>query len=144
MTEDDLDSVLVIEKASFPSPWSKSLFMGELNSAYSFPMVAMDSEGHVVGYICPMLIIDEGHILNVAVHRDFRGEGIGRLLVQKVLADCTSRGAESVSLEVRVSNAVAISLYRDLGFTVTGRRKGYYENGEDALLMEYIIKDSKG
>ena len=144
MTEDDLDAVLAIEKASFPSPWGRILFLGELNSAHSFPMVARNSEGIVVGYICPMLVIDEGHILNVAVHPRYRGHGIGRLLVKKVLADCRFKEAEFVSLEVRPSNTVAITLYRDLGFIVTGRRKAYYENGEDALMMEYIFNDDKG
>ncbi|HKZ17056.1 MAG TPA: ribosomal-protein-alanine N-acetyltransferase, partial [Geobacteraceae bacterium] len=60
------------------------------------------------------------------------------------LADCRFKEAEFVSLEVRPSNTVAITLYRDLGFIVTGRRKAYYENGEDALLMEYIFNDDKG
>jgi ribosomal-protein-alanine N-acetyltransferase len=140
MNEGDLDAVLAIETVSFPSPWGRILFLGELNSGLSFPMVAVDVEARVVGYICPMLVIDEGHILNVAVHPDYRGRGIGRMLVERVLADCRSQDAEFVSLEVRPSNTVAIALYSDLGFTVTGRRKAYYENGEDALMMEYIFK----
>lgn len=144
MTEDCLDAVLAIEQDSFPSPWSRPLFVGELRSDHSFPMVAMDSEGRIVGYICPMLVIDEGHILNVAVDKKFRGRGIGRQLVERVLMDCRSQNAEFVSLEVRPSNVAAISLYRQLGFIVTGRRKAYYENGEDALMMEYIYSDIKG
>jgi ribosomal-protein-alanine N-acetyltransferase len=64
--------------------------------------------------------------------------------VEKVLDECRLQGAEFVSLEVRTSNSTAISLYRQLGFVVTGRRKGYYENGEDALLMEYIFSKDKG
>lgn len=91
-----------------------------------------------MGYICPMLVLDEGHILDVAVHSNYRGKGIGRMLVERVLHDCSERGAEFVSLEVRQSNESAIGLYRQLGFLETGRRKAYYENGEDALLMEYI------
>jgi ribosomal-protein-alanine N-acetyltransferase len=143
MTEGDLDAVMAIEKVSFPSPWGRILFLEELNSAHSFPMVATDAEGVVVGYICPMLIIDEGHILNVAVHPNCRGRGCGRMLVEHILAECRSQDAEFVSLEVRPSNTVAISLYSDLGFVVSGRRKAYYENGEDAILMEYIYKDEK-
>ena len=91
-----------------------------------------------------MLVIDEGHILDVAVAPAFRGTGIGRLLVQKVLDECRLQGAEFVSLEVRTSNTAAISLYRQLGFIVTGQRRAYYENGEDALLMEYIYSKDKG
>ncbi|HET6419075.1 MAG TPA: ribosomal protein S18-alanine N-acetyltransferase [Geobacteraceae bacterium] len=144
MTEDDLDEVLVIENASFPSPWSRTLFVSELNSPHSFPMVAVDSGEAVVGFICPMLVVDEGHILDVAVAPVFREMGVGRLLVEKVLDECRMQGAEFVSLEVRVSNLKAISLYRQLGFIITGRRKRYYENGEDALLMEYVFSKDKG
>ncbi len=144
MNENDLDQVLAIENASFPSPWSKALFLSELNSPNSFPFVAVDSIAGVVGFICPMQVIDEGHILDVAVDPSFRGKGIGRLLVEKVLDECRIRGAEYVSLEVRTSNSKALSLYRQLGFIVTGRRKGYYENGEDALMMEYIFSKGKG
>ncbi len=144
MSEEELDEVLAIENASFPSPWSRALFLAELNSPNSFPLVALDSEARVIGFICPMLIIDEGHILDVAVAPAFRGRGIGRLLVEKVLEECRFLGAEFVSLEVRISNSTAISLYQQLGFIVTGLRKGYYENGEDALLMEYIFSKDKG
>lgn len=139
MTENDLDAVLSIEKESFPLPWTRGHFIAELNSPYSFPMVAVDSQGCVAGYVCPMLIIDEGHILNLAVHPDYRGKGIGGLLVQKVLDECRMQDAEFVSLEVRTSNSTALALYRSFGFVETGRRKAYYENGEDAILMEYIF-----
>lgn len=144
MTKEDLDEVLAIENASFPSPWSRALFVAELNSPYSFPMVASESGGRIVGFVCPMLVVDEGHILDVAVAPNFRGKGIGALLVKKVLDECRAKGAEFVSLEVRTSNSTAISLYRQLGFIVTGQRKRYYENGEDALLMEYIFGKDKG
>lgn len=144
MDEDDLDEVLTIENVSFPSPWSRVLFLEELKSVHSFPMVAVDSGARVIGFVCPMLVIDEGHILDVAVAPAFRGTGIGRLLVQKVLDECRLQGAEFVSLEVRTSNTAAISLYRQLGFIVTGQRRAYYENGEDALLMEYIYSKDKG
>lgn len=144
MNEEDLDEVMVIENASFPSPWSRAMFVGELNSLHSFPMVAVDSGDTVVGFICPMLVVAEGHILDVAVAPVFREMGVGRLLVEKVLYECKMQGAEFVSLEVRVSNSKAISLYRQLGFIMTGRRKAYYENGEDALLMEYVFSKDKG
>ncbi len=108
------------------------------------PLVAMNQDGTVVGYICPMLLLDEGHILNVAVRGDFRGHGIGKSLVKRVLGDCLERGAAFVSLEVRPSNREAIALYKQLGFVETGLRKRYYENGEDAILMEYIYTNSEG
>jgi ribosomal-protein-alanine N-acetyltransferase len=144
MTESDLDEVLVIESESFPRPWTKTHFLDELRSAHSFPLVALGLNHIILGYICPMLVIDEGHILDVAVHKCFRGQGIGKLLVERVLSDCYSGGAEFVSLEVRLSNLSAIQMYMKLGFKVTGRRKRYYENGEDALMMEYLFTASEG
>jgi ribosomal-protein-alanine N-acetyltransferase len=94
------------------------------------------NDGSVAGFICPFLVLDEGHILDVAVGNTRRGEGIGGLLVETALRLLRERGALRVSLEVRTSNAPAISLYRRLGFEVSGLRKRYYENGEDALLMD--------
>jgi ribosomal-protein-alanine N-acetyltransferase len=139
MAVDDLEAVLDIERVSFPAPWCKDHFVAELESSFSFPMVVTDFEGNILGYICPMLVMDEGHILNVAVRPDLRGKGIGGLLVRKVIDECGFLGAEYVSLEVRTSNSVAISLYRQIGFVITGRRNKYYENGEDAFIMEYIF-----
>src|SRR6185369_13367228 len=98
--------------------------------------------GRLVGYICLMLLLDEGHIMNVAVDPDLRGCGVGRMLVQKVLDDCRQAGASFVSLEVRESNPSAISLYRKMAFVEVGKRRRYYENGEDALMMEYIFTTS--
>ena len=137
MNELDLEDVLAIEAYSYPLPWTKAHFLQELNSPNSFPLVAMDFEGRVEGYICPMTVTDEGHILNVAVRKECRGRKIAKLLVERVLAECRIRGASFVALEVRPSNSRAIALYNGLGFTTTGRRKHYYENGEDAILMEY-------
>lgn len=138
MTESDLAEVLAIESDSFPHPWSIAHFLDELKSAHSFPLVALNQEGALLGYICPMLLLDEGHILDVAVRTEHRGHGVGKMLVERVLVDCRERGAAFVSLEVRPSNAAAILLYKRLGFIETGRRKRYYGDGEDALLMEYI------
>lgn len=143
MTESDLDAVLAIESDSFSHPWSKTHFLDELNSPHSFPMVALDQDGAVTGYICPMLVLDEGHILDVAVRKQYRRRGIGEMLVQKVIDECRDRGAAFVSLEVRLSNRPAIALYERLGFIETGRRKRYYENGEDAILMELIFENGK-
>ena len=126
MDESDIDQILVIERASFPHPWLKQHFLDEINSPTAFPLTAFDHDGRVVGYICPMQVLDEGHILNVAVDPACRGMGVGRLLVQRVLDDCRAAGAAFVSLEVRVSNVAAINLYRQMGFSGVGRRKRYY------------------
>ena len=141
MKESDLEEVVVIESDSFPHPWSRTHFLDELHSPHSFPLVALSQDGRVIGYICPMLLMDEGHILNVAVRREARGSGVGRILVETVMRECLERGAAFISLEVRPSNVSAIRLYAALGFIETGRRKKYYENGEDALLMEYTFNN---
>jgi len=139
MTVDDLDQVLEIERKSFPHPWLRQHFIDELNSLHAFPLSAFNIEGRLIGYICPMQLLDEGHILDVAVDPDLRGAGVGRLLVLKVLDECRCNGASFVSLEVRESNLAAITLYRRMEFAAVGRRKKYYENGEDALMMEYVF-----
>ena len=143
MAEADLDAVLAIEADSFPHPWTKDHFLQELNASHSFPLVACVADGVIAGYICPMLVIDEGHILDVAVSPAYRGLGIGRLLVERALCDCRDAGAEFVSLEVRPSNVGALALYEALGFVETGRRKRYYQDGEDAVMMEYIFPTSE-
>lgn len=139
MTADDLAQVVVIEQHSFPHPWTIEHFRDELCSPRAFPLVAVPSAGKIAGYLCPSLVLDEGEILDVAVVADYRGLGIGRLLVTTALRVFQERGALRVYLEVRTSNQAAISLYQALGFRETGRRKRYYENGEDALLMDIII-----
>jgi len=136
MTEADLDEVLAIEAASYPRPWAREHFRDEIGSPFAFPMVALDREGRVAGYICPTLLLDEGEIRNVAVRTDHRGKGVGQLLVEKVIAECRDRDASFVGLEVRLSNTPARALYRKLGFVEAGLRQKYYENGEDAILME--------
>lgn len=139
MTAADIDQILAIEKKSFPHPWLRQHFIDELNSPHAFPLSAFEPSGRLIGYICPMQLLDEGHILDVAVDPDLRGGGVGRLLVEQVIKDCRAAGAEFVSLEVRESNLSAISLYKKIGFAETGRRKRYYENGEDALMMECLL-----
>jgi ribosomal-protein-alanine N-acetyltransferase len=137
----DLPLVLKIEQASFPSPWKSEFFLKELCNPYGRFLVA-EQEGQVIGYICTWLVADEGQILNVAVHPDHRQRGVGRLLVRETLAETCQRRARSVSLEVRKSNLPAITLYEKLGFREVAVRRGYYENGEDALLMVYVFPDS--
>lgn len=141
MTEADLEEVMAIENDSFTLPWSREHFLDELRSSHAFPLVALDREDKIIGFICPRLILGEGHIYNVAVPRAFRGRGVARLLVERALDDCREGGGAVVFLEVRYSNKAAITLYKQLGFVETGRRGNYYENGEDAILMEYDFTD---
>ncbi len=144
MTHDDLDEVLEIERSSFPSPWSRELFLREFENSFSFNLVARSCEegkGRIVGYIVFWITADEMHILDLAVHKDFRRQGIGSSLVNRALNIGRHRGGRRVFLEVRRSNCKAQRLYRTLGFVTIGERKRYYSDGEDALVMERELQD---
>lgn len=137
----DVAGVLDVEKRSFTSPWSGAAFLHELlNNGKAHYLVARHSGGgrrsRIAGYIGVWLIEDEGHITNVAVHPDFRRQGLGRMLMQSIEALCRKLGATSMTLEVRVTNYGAQALYEELGYVASGVRPGYYrDNNEDALIM---------
>ncbi|AJE04866.1 alanine acetyltransferase [Geobacter pickeringii] len=144
MTAADLDEVIAIETDSFPRPWTRDHFLAEIDSHRSLPLIARIGQGQLAGYICATFVLDEGEILDVAVRRDCRGRGVGRMLVDTAISALAAHGVRTVGLEVRVSNESAIALYRRIGFEDVGVRKSYYENGEDAILMAYTINDSEG
>ncbi|WP_460595110.1 ribosomal protein S18-alanine N-acetyltransferase [Geomonas sp. Red276] len=139
LVEKDLDKVLEIESSSFSRPWTRQHFLDEIGSSLSTPVVAVTGEGGVAGYLCLKQIVDEAEILDVAVNPALRGRGIGRLLVEHALSESRDSGARVVCLEVAAGNGGAIALYRSQGFTEVGRRKKYYHNGDDAILMEYTF-----
>lgn len=135
MTLADVDAVMSIERASFAYPWSTRFFLQELQVQCARSLVA-EIDGKVVGYILFWLLPDEVDVHNLAVHTAFRRCGIGRALLRRVVERAKGRGALRVTLEVRHSNTSAQTLYRSMGFAITGIRKGYYsDNGEDALAM---------
>jgi len=137
MTLDDLDEVLVIERASFQTPWSRSAFRYELTQNRVARSWVVRSGRQLVGYICLWEIGHEIHVTNIAVHPSFRRRGAARALLERTLDDARAAGAELVFLEVRPTNSEALALYESMGFRVIGRRKGYYfDTGEDALVME--------
>jgi ribosomal-protein-alanine N-acetyltransferase len=136
MMEQDLDGILEVEKLSFHTPWSRDAFEKELRENRLARYVVGIIDGKVVGYCGVWLIVDEGHITNVAVHPDFRGHGVGKKLVRALIDLCKSEGIEKMTLEVRVNNEVAIKLYEGFDFRGVGVRKGYYtDTHEDALIM---------
>ncbi len=135
----DLDEVLVIERASFPNPWSRRAFLHELreNPVAQLWVARPEAGRGVLGYLCLWFIVDEVHITNLAVHPSHRRQGVARALMAVVLGRCRADGAVRAVLEVRPSNEEARQLYEAFGFRTIGRRKGYYfESGEDALVME--------
>ncbi|MGH7835822.1 MAG: ribosomal protein S18-alanine N-acetyltransferase [Candidatus Binatia bacterium] len=136
----DLDQVMKIERASFSSPWSYRFFMEELKAPCARSLLA-EVEERAVGYIVYWTLPQEVDVHNVAVERSYRRRGIARLLLQSVIDEAAHQSLERVTLEVRKSNQPAQLLYRCLGFTTKGIRKGYYsDNGEDALIMVLDLK----
>ncbi|MFQ6077411.1 MAG: ribosomal protein S18-alanine N-acetyltransferase [Candidatus Bathyarchaeia archaeon] len=140
MGEEHLPQVLAIERASFPSPWPRHVFLSELrNRSDSHLRVALDQSAHpplVLGFSCYWLISDEAHIANIAVHPRFRRLGIGNGLLESLMEEARSKGARRATLEVRVSNEAAQALYRRKGFTPVAIRKKYYsDTDEDAIIM---------
>ncbi|MFB6091590.1 MAG: ribosomal protein S18-alanine N-acetyltransferase [Haloquadratum sp.] len=140
MDRADLLDVLRIERASFSEPWPYSAFESLLD-APAF-LVAVRDEGngeailgYVVGDVMPNHGRDIGHVKDLAVRPDARGEGIGRQLLREAIVTLSVAGAAVVKLEVRESNETARSLYRDEGFEPTRRMSNYYDDGEDALLL---------
>ena len=135
LAEHHIAEVVEIEKVSNGSPWSDRAFRNELDHEHSVFLVALEG-GEVVGYGGVWLVIDEAHIVNVAVREDRRRQRIGHQLVEKLLDTARESGMKTASLEVRAGNEGAIRLYENMGFVTTNRRKRYYpDNREDALVM---------
>jgi len=132
----DLERIMEIEHHSFTLPWSQEAFQAELTSNhFAHYLVAIEND-YVVGYAGMWVIIDEAHITNIAVHPDWRGRKYGDALMRAMMAHAMAHGAERMTLEVRVSNAIAQKLYEKMGFVSHGIRKGYYtDNNEDAMIM---------
>ena len=137
MSLDDLDEVLAIERVSFQTPWSRGAFRYELTQNRVARSLIVRAGRQLVGYLCLWEIGHEIHVTNLAVHPSFRRRGAARALLGRLLEDARASGVELAFLEVRPTNAEALTLYESFGFRVIGRRKGYYfDTGEDALVME--------
>lgn len=134
MAASDLEQVVALEAATFPEPWSRVSFRTGLTMRECLSLVA-ELQGEVVGYLIGVGT-DEFHIANVAVAPGFRRQGIGTMLMQAGADHGRRVGAKSVRLEVRRSNSGAHEFYRRLGFIQTYVRKGFYGDGEDAIVME--------
>lgn len=167
MRSSDIPEVLAIESESFPTPWPQSAFKSELENKLARYVVLRDAtlepaqtiegwqkftggirrlldqrvenRGPVLGYAGIWVIIDEAHLTTIAVRPDLRGNGYGELMLTDCLDVAIQRGAETMTLEVRLSNESAQKLYHKYGFAIAGRRKNYYsEINEDALIMTTV------
>ena len=136
---DDLDEIDEIERRCYPTPWSRSMFAGELSKATSICLGAFAADGEdgvLIGYLVVSRYVDAWHVMNVAVDPDHRGRGVATMLLERLFELTVDDARRGYTLEVRVSNATAIALYERLGFTSSGLRRGYYtDNREDALIM---------
>jgi len=136
MNIDDLEKVLEIERECFTTPWSEEAFRMEVEKNMLAKYIVVEDEDEISGYGGIWLIFYEGHITNIAVHSRHRAKGIGNFLVEGLIALCKKREIYRMTLEVRVSNIVAQSLYKKYGFKEEGVRPRYYsDTNEDALIM---------
>lgn len=135
MEKSDIPQLAELERLCFSDPWSVSAFEYELNNPLSLWLVAVQ-EDNVAGYVGSQTVMDESDMMNIAVHPDFRRQGIAENLITNLILLLNTRQSKSLTLEVRVSNAPAISLYKKMGFLQVGRRPGYYRNPrEDAYIL---------
>ena len=142
MTHDHLDAVYALETRSFPIPWSKNELRRELSNPNAIYKVALiknkeyPNDLTLAGYAGMWHIVNEGQITNIAVDTNFRGMGIGSLLIDSLVAYAKSKQMIGLTLEVRISNTIAQKLYHKHGFKPEGIRKRYYaDTGEDAIIM---------
>jgi ribosomal-protein-alanine N-acetyltransferase len=135
LSKDLIDEILVIESSTHSAPWSRKSFENELEHKYGVFLIAL-IEGKVIGYGGTWVLVDEAHVTNVVVSPEFRGQGIGRKLMNEMLVKAREKGAVCATLELRKSNEVALKLYESMGFIQATVRKAYYpDNQEDAIVM---------
>lgn len=135
MNATHVPQIAELEKVCFADPWSVTSIETELSSRLSLWFVAMEGDT-VVGYVGSQTVIDESDVMNIAVHPDYRRQGIGEALLETLADALREKGSRGLTLEARVSNTPAVSLYKKAGFLQVGLRKNYYRNPkEDALIL---------
>ena len=141
MEVDDLNRIVDLERLCFSSPWSKDDFLYELNENPFGYYVVLKEVDKILAYLGLWMDEERAQITTIGVDPEHRGKGYAKTLMVHMLDVCSSKGVKIYSLEVRVSNQAAISLYQRFGFIQVGLRKAYYQdNHEDAYLM---IKESE-
>jgi ribosomal-protein-alanine N-acetyltransferase len=135
MKREDVPAIAELEKLCFSDPWSENSIASELDNPLSYWLVAEDN-GKIAGYVGSQSVLDAADMMNLAVSPDCRQQGVGQALVNELVQHLQKNNVIALLLEVRVSNAPAISLYEKLGFEQVGRRPKYYHNPrEDALIL---------
>ncbi len=142
----DLDEVARIEAESFPVPWKKEFFASELVEPHRYIRVLGRDDGEeprIGGYLFAVSLYEEFHINKIATDSRLRQQGFGRLLLEDALARARAMGSGAITLEVRVSNTAARQFYRSYGFTEAYRRRAYYQDGQDALVLVLTLSPGK-
>ena len=135
MAEAHVAQIAELEKLCFSEPWSEKSIASELNNPLAFWLVA-EEHGRVAGYIGSQTVMGETDMMNVAVHPDYRRQGIAAGLIVGLVEELKKMESHCLTLEVRASNENAIRVYQRLDFQEVGRRKNYYRNPkEDALIL---------
>lgn len=140
MQQKDIEGVMAIEEVVCDFPWTYSIFSDCMKVGYS--CWALEDQEEIVGYGLLSVAANEGHILNLCIKPERQRQGLGRRMMQHLIEQAKKLEAQSVYLEVRVSNHGAFDLYQKLGFSVIGHRKDYYphiDGREDALVLELIF-----
>jgi [ribosomal protein S18]-alanine N-acetyltransferase len=138
-TVQDIPSIYAIEKTTFIDPWTIDHFTYELLDNPFASFYVAEEQNVIIGYIDFWKTFEIGQINNLAVVPPLRGKGIGKILIQEAIKYLSESGCTHITLEVRVSNTVAINLYHALGFVTLLTKPKYYQNGEDAYFMQYIV-----
>ncbi|MBR3242234.1 MAG: ribosomal protein S18-alanine N-acetyltransferase [Lachnospiraceae bacterium] len=135
LTYDDIEKVSQMEREFFSTPWSEASIAHYMEAGNTIFVVARHGE-ETIGYAAVMCVLDEGNLVSIGVHDDYRQMGIASELLDIVYDMAHDRGVTSINLEVRTSNEAAIALYEKHGFVQNGRRKDFYRDPkEDALLF---------
>lgn len=142
MVQEDADGVARVEAACMPVPWSRQSFWEEASHTDAYYLIARDVDRYnlIVAYAGCWVLANEGHITNVAVDPDYQGQGLGRRLMNELTSRVKALGVDSMTLEVRPSNTVAINLYTSLGFRSVGQRPKYYTNPVEAAEIMWNTK----
>jgi [ribosomal protein S18]-alanine N-acetyltransferase len=145
ITPDLIEQILPIERLAYPHPWTEKNFSDCLIAGYDAVLLKGRLSGKIYAYSVSMAVVDEVHLLNITVAPDHQRKGLGLAHLLALLEKAKDRGASGMLLEVRVSNAAALSLYTCVGFVQLGRRVGYYPSNdntrEDALVMFHHLRN---
>lgn len=143
MQLEDIPQIMEVELECFTVPWTPEAFHNELTHNRNAHYIVMLLDDRIIGYAGMWLMIDEAHVTNVGIREKYRGRKLGQKLMQRLVDEALLRGAERMTLEVRVSNLVAQRLYEKFGFRPVGVRRQYYsDNKEDAIIMWVDLLDN--